>query len=83
MEAEKIEGNFISYWIFGGYEGEGVGILEVPNDEVALQLELIVGIIGNIRTNALKASTEGEIASAINKLGWLRCYNFTCEVYYH
>jgi uncharacterized protein with GYD domain len=35
-EGEKIGGKFTSYWTFGKYDG--IGILEAPNDEAAMDL---------------------------------------------
>jgi uncharacterized protein with GYD domain len=66
-EAERIGGNFTVYWTFGKYDG--VGILEAPNDEAAMEFGLRVGSLGNVRTTTLKAFTEEEIARVVDKLG--------------
>ena len=66
-EAERIGGKFTVYWTFGKYDG--IGILEAPNDEAAMEFELKVGSLGNIRTTTLKAFTEEEIARVVDKLG--------------
>ncbi len=66
-EAEKIGGKFTVYWTFGEYDG--VGILEAPNDEAAMEFELRVGSLGNVRTTTLRTFTEEEIARVVNKLG--------------
>jgi uncharacterized protein with GYD domain len=66
-EAEKIGGKFTSYWTFGKYDG--IGILEAPNDEAAMQFGLKISSFGNIRTTTLRAFTEEEIASGIDRLG--------------
>ena len=66
-EAERIGGKFTVYWTFGKYDG--VGILEAPNDEAAMEFGLRVGSLGNTRTTTLKAFTEEEIAKVVNKLG--------------
>jgi uncharacterized protein with GYD domain len=66
-EAEKIGGKFTVYWTFGKYDG--IGILEAPNDEAAMEFGLRVGSLGNVRTTTLKAFTEEEIAKVINRLG--------------
>ena len=66
-EAEKIGGKFTIYWTFGKYDG--VGILEAPNDEAAMEFGLRVGSLGNTRTTTLKAFTEEEIVKVVNKLG--------------
>ena len=66
-EAERIGGKFTVYWTFGKYDG--IGILEAPNDEAAMEFGLRVGSLGNTRTTTLKAFTEEEIARVVNKLG--------------
>jgi uncharacterized protein with GYD domain len=55
-EAEKIGGKFTSYWTFGKYDG--IGILEAPNEEAAMQFGLKVGSLGNNRTTTLETFTE-------------------------
>jgi uncharacterized protein with GYD domain len=65
-EAERIGGKFTSYWTFGKYDG--VGILEAPNDEAAMEFELRIGSLGNIRTTTLKAFTQEEIARVVDRL---------------
>jgi uncharacterized protein with GYD domain len=66
-EAEKLGCKFTMYWTFGKYDG--IGILEAPNDEAAMEFELRVGSLGSIRTTTLKAFTEEEIARVVDKLG--------------
>ena len=66
-EAERIGGKFTVYWTFGKYDG--IGILDAPNDEAAMEFELRVGSLGNVRTTTLKAFTEEEIAKIVDKLG--------------
>ncbi len=66
-EAEKIGGKFTIYWTFGKYDG--IGILEAPNDEAAMEFGLRVGSLGSIRTTTLKAFTEEEITRVVNTLG--------------
>ena len=66
-EAERIGGKLILYWTFGEYDL--VCILEAPNDEAAMEFELKVGSLGNVRTTTLRAFTQEEIARVINKLG--------------
>jgi uncharacterized protein with GYD domain len=66
-EAEKIGCRFTTYWTFGEYDG--IAILEAPNDEAAMEFELKVGSLGNIRTTTLRAFTEEEIARVVDKLG--------------
>jgi uncharacterized protein with GYD domain len=65
-EAEKMGGKFTVYWTFGEYDG--IGILEAPNDEAAMEFGLRVGSLGNIRTTTLKAFAEEEIARVVDKL---------------
>ena len=66
-EAEKVGGKFTSYWTFGKYDG--IGSLDAPNDEAAMQFGLKVGSLGNVRTTTLGAFTEEEIARVVDKLG--------------
>jgi uncharacterized protein with GYD domain len=66
-EAEKIGVKFTVYWTFGKYDG--IGVLEAPNDEAALEFGLRVGSLGNTRTTTLKAFTDEDIAKVVNKLG--------------
>ena len=66
-EAEKLGCKFTVYWTFGKYDG--IGILEAPNEEAAMEFGLRVGSLGNTRTTTLKAFTEEEIAKVVNKLG--------------
>ena len=66
-EAERIGGKFTVYWTFGKYDG--IGILEAPNDEAAMEFGLRIGSLGNARTTTLKAFGEEEIAKLVNKLG--------------
>jgi uncharacterized protein with GYD domain len=48
---------------------DGIGILEAPNDDAAMEFGLRVGSLGSIRTTTLKAFTEEEIARVVDKLG--------------
>jgi uncharacterized protein with GYD domain len=50
---------------FGEYDG--IGILEAPDDEAAMEFGLRVGSLGNVRTTTLKAFTE-DIGRVISKL---------------
>jgi uncharacterized protein with GYD domain len=65
-EAERIGGKLTVYWTFGEYDI--VCILEVPNDEAAMEFGLKVGSLGNVRTTTLRAFTEEEIARVVKKL---------------
>jgi uncharacterized protein with GYD domain len=62
-EAERIGGKLTVYWTFGKYDG--IGILDAPNDEAAMEFELRIGSLGNVRTTTLKAFTEEEIARIV------------------
>lgn len=66
-EAEKLGCKFTLYWTFGEYDG--IGILEAPNDETAMELNLKLGSLGNANTITLRAFTEEEVEKIINKLG--------------
>jgi uncharacterized protein with GYD domain len=66
-EAEKVGAKFTVYWTFGKYDG--IGVLEAPNDDAAMEFGLRVGSLGNVRTTTLKAFTEEEIARVVDKLG--------------
>jgi uncharacterized protein with GYD domain len=65
-EAEKIGSKFTVYWTFGKYDG--IGILEAPNDEAAMEFGLRVGSLGDVRTTTLKTFTKEEIGRVISKL---------------
>jgi uncharacterized protein with GYD domain len=65
-DAEKIGGKLALYWTFGEYDG--IGILEAPNDEAAMEFNLKLGSLGNVRSNTLKAFTAEEIARVLDKL---------------
>jgi uncharacterized protein with GYD domain len=65
-EVEKIGGKFTSHWTFGQYDGTGIS--EAPDDEAVMPFGLKVGSLGNIRTTTLRAFTEEEIASVVDKL---------------
>jgi len=43
-------------------------LTELPNDEAAARLALIVGSQGNVRTTTLKAFTEDEYRNIIGSL---------------
>ena len=66
-EGRKVGGQLPSYWTFGKYDG--IGVLEAPNDEAAMQFGLKVGSLGIIRTTTFRAITEEEIASVVDKPG--------------
>jgi uncharacterized protein with GYD domain len=63
-EAEKLGCKFTVYWTFGKYDG--IGILEAPNDEAAMEFGLRVGSISLSRTQLLFLTiTNGRWTSGI------------------
>jgi uncharacterized protein with GYD domain len=66
-EAEKTGGKFTLY--LPNVQYDGIGILEAPNDEAAMQFGLKVGSLGKFRTTTLRAFTQEEIESVIDNLG--------------
>ena len=65
-DTEKIGGKFTLYWIFGKYDG--IGILEVPNEEAAMQFGLKVMSLGNIRTTTLRALSRKRLQALLISL---------------
>ena len=65
-EAEKIGCKLTVYYTLGEYDT--VGILEAPNDEVAMTYLLKLGSLGNVRTTTLKAFPESDAVKLIGKL---------------
>ena len=55
-----------AYAVMGEYDY--VGIVEAPNDEVAMALALGVGSKGNIRSTTLKAFSMEEFGEIVKKL---------------
>jgi uncharacterized protein with GYD domain len=66
-DAEKIGGKFTVNWTFGEYDT--IDVLEAPSDEAALEFELKLGSLGNVKTNTLKAFNKEEIARVLDMLG--------------
>ena len=54
------------YLVTGQYDA--VAISELPNDEAVARLALATGSMGNIRTETLRAFTEGEYRKIIAAL---------------
>ena len=54
------------FYTMGDYDL--VAITEAPTDEVAMQLLLEIGRLGNVRTKTLKAWTPAEATKVIAKL---------------
>jgi uncharacterized protein with GYD domain len=55
-EAEKIGCKFTVNWTFDKYNA--LSILKTPSDEAAMEFELKLGNLGNVRTTTLRAFTE-------------------------
>jgi uncharacterized protein with GYD domain len=65
-EAQRMGGKISVYFTLGEYDT--VGILEMPDDETALQYLLKLGSLGNVRTTTLKAFPESEAGKMIAKI---------------
>lgn len=63
---EQAGGKLQIFYTFGQYDI--VGIVEAPNDETMLRLNLAIGSLGNVRTATLKAWPEAEAAKVIAQL---------------
>jgi len=55
------------YLTFGPYDA--VAISEAPNDDAALRTALEYGLVGNGRTQTMRAFSESEAARVIKQLG--------------
>ena len=64
---QQVGGRLVSWHMTLG-EYDLVTTIEVPSDEVLLQLALEVAKVGNVRTTTLKAFTRDEVAAVIGKL---------------
>jgi uncharacterized protein with GYD domain len=65
--AKKLGGTkFEIYYTMG--ESDLVALAEMPNDEAALQFDLWLGSLGNVRTRTMKAWTPEEFAKVVSKL---------------
>ena len=64
---QQVGGRLVSWHMTLG-EYDLVTIIDVPSDEVGLQLALEVAKVGNVRTTTLKAFTRDEVAAVISKL---------------
>lgn len=64
---EKAGGKWLGlYYTMGQYDG--VVIVEAPNDNVIMQMLLVTGSLGNVRTTTLKAFPEAEALKIMEKL---------------
>ena len=65
--AEAAGGRLIGiWWTLGAYDA--VGILEAPDDETATRLMLAAGMLGNVRTQTLRAFSEEEMERIVGGL---------------
>ena len=53
------------YWTLGHYDQ--VCVLEAPNDETAASVLLAADMLGNIRTQTMRAFTSSEMKSILDK----------------
>jgi len=65
--AEKAGGKIHTWYSTMG-QYDAVCISEFPNDEAAAKFTLWDGAIGNVRTETLKAFTEGEYRKIVSEL---------------
>ena len=64
--ASKLGAKMQLFYTMGRYDM--VVVTEAPSDEVAMQLLLEIGKLGNVRTQTLKAWTTSEVTKVIAKL---------------
>ncbi len=55
------------YWTLGSYDL--VSIADFPDDETATAFALAVSSQGNVRTTTMRAFTEGDMRSILDKIG--------------
>jgi uncharacterized protein with GYD domain len=53
------------YWTLGRYDQ--VCVFEAPNDETAASVLLVADMLGNIRTQTMRAFTSSEMESILDK----------------
>ena len=64
--ANKLGAKMQLFYTLGEYDA--VAVTEAPSDEVAMQLLLELGKLGNVRTKTLKAWSPAEATKIIAKL---------------
>ncbi|HEX9341322.1 MAG TPA: GYD domain-containing protein [Thermoplasmata archaeon] len=64
--ASKLGAKMDIFYTMGEYDV--VAVTEAPSDDVAMQLLLEIGKIGNVRTKTLKAWTVAEATKVLSKL---------------
>jgi uncharacterized protein with GYD domain len=55
------------YWTLGQYDV--AAILDSPDEESITSLALSIGVLGNVRTQLLRAFNEEEITSILGRMG--------------
>lgn len=65
--AEQLGGKIIFFYLTMGQYDMAV-LLELPNDDAAARVALLLGMGGNVRTTTLKAFTEDEYRKIIGAL---------------
>jgi uncharacterized protein with GYD domain len=64
--ANKLGAEMQIFYTMGEYDV--VSVMEAPNDDVAMQLLLEIGKLGNVRTKTMKAWSLAEATKVISKL---------------
>ncbi len=64
--ANKLGAKMQIFYTMGRYDI--VAVTEAPNDDIAMQLLLEIGKLGNVKTQTLKAWTTAEATKVIAKL---------------
>ena len=64
--ANRLGAKMQIFYTMGRYDI--VAVTEAPNDDVAMQLLLEIGKLGNVKTQTLKAWTTSEATKVISKL---------------
>lgn len=64
--AEKMGAKMQIFFTMGQFDI--VALTEAPNDDVAMQLLLEIGRLGNVRTTTMKAWTPAEATKVLSKL---------------
>jgi uncharacterized protein with GYD domain len=54
------------YWLLGQYDT--IIVVEAPDDITMTALGLSLGMLGNVRTETLRAFSEGEMQDVLSKL---------------
>ncbi len=66
-DVERRGGKLLNiYWTQGRYDI--VAVIEVPDEQTAMAELLMLGGMGNVRTETLRAFTDSEVESIIRKI---------------